>query len=122
MVRMSAETEDNVSIDIAEDPARVGLAWPPPGALRARKPDGGFIDCPVDYLTLPWWVYEQGIIPLQTLRVWLGAMELVEKRCTTPPDVPANYGPEELRRLLRLSRLPPVTNAIERLEDLRLLA
>lgn len=122
MARMSAETEDGVSIGIAEDPPRAGLAWPPPGALRARKPDGGFIDCPVDYLTLPWWVYKQGTITLQTLRVWFGTLELVEKRCTASPDVPAHYGPEELRRLLRLSRLPPVTDAIERLEDLGLLA
>src|SRR5262249_10274090 len=34
--------------------------WPPTGTQQARKPAGGFIDCPVDYLTLPWWVYQQG--------------------------------------------------------------
>jgi len=27
--------------------------WPPTGAQQARKPAGGFIDCPVEYLTLP---------------------------------------------------------------------
>ena len=29
-------------------------AWPPTGAQQAHKPAGGFIDCPVEYLTLPW--------------------------------------------------------------------
>ena len=32
------------------------LAWPPTGPQQARKPAGGFIDCPVDRLTLPWWL------------------------------------------------------------------
>ena len=76
-------------------------AWPPTGTQQARKPAGGFIDCPVDYLTLPWWVYQQGAMGLDTLRVWLGTLELVEKRCGKAPDTPAYYGPEELRRLLR---------------------
>jgi len=122
MTRISAAKDDGYSVGMPNDSPALALPWPPPGGLRARKPDGGFIDCPVDFLTLPWWVYEQGTITLQTLRVWLGTLELVEKRCTTSPDVPAHYGPEELRRLLRIPRLPPVTDAIERLEDLGLLA
>ena len=28
-------------------------AWPPTGTQTAHKPAGGFIDCPVDHLTLP---------------------------------------------------------------------
>ena len=32
--------------------------WPPTGTQTARKPAGGFINCHVDYLTLPWWVYQ----------------------------------------------------------------
>ena len=28
--------------------------WPPTGTQQARKPAGGFIDCPVEYLILPW--------------------------------------------------------------------
>jgi hypothetical protein len=122
MTRISAAKDDGYSVGMPNDSPALALPWPPPGGLRARKPDGGFIDCPVDFLTLPWWVYEQGTIPLQTLRVWLGTLELVEKRCTASPDVPAHYGPEELRRLLRIPRLPTVTDAIERLEDLGLLA
>ena len=97
-------------------------AWPPTGIQTAHKPAGGFIDCPVDYLTLPWWVYQQGAIALGTLRVWLGTLELVEKRCCTAPDAPVHYGPEELRHLLRLPRLAPVQEAVQRLEDLGLLA
>ncbi len=97
-------------------------AWPPTGAQQAHKPAGGFIDCPVDYLTLPWWVYQQGTIALGTLRVWLGTLELVEKRCCTAPEAPAHYHPEELRRLLRVPRLAPVTAGLQQLEDLGLLA
>src|SRR6266581_3092205 len=52
--------------------------WPPTGTQQARKPAGGFIDCPVDYLTLPWWVYQQGAIALGTLRVWLGTLQRLE--------------------------------------------
>ncbi len=97
-------------------------AWPPTGIQQARKPAGGFIDCPVEYLTLPWWVYQQGAIGLDTLRVWLGTLELVEKRCCTAPDAPVHYGPEELRRLLRAPRLAPVTAGLQQLEALGLLA
>jgi hypothetical protein len=97
-------------------------AWPPTGTQTAHKPAGGFIDCPVDYLTLPWWVYQQGAMGFDTLRVWLGTLELVEKRCCTAPEAPAHYGPEELRRLLRAPRLAPVQEAVQRLEDLGLLA
>src|SRR6266852_8195196 len=97
-------------------------AWPPTGTQQARKPAGGFIDCPVDYLTLPWWVYQQGAIGLDTLRVWFGTLELVEKRCCTDPDTPVHYRPEELRRLLRAPRLAPVTTGLQQLEDLGLLA
>src|SRR5262249_41675632 len=75
--------------------------WPPTGTQTARKPAGGFIDCPVDYLTLPWWLYQQGAMGF---------------------DTPAHYGPEELRRLLRAPRLAPVQEAVQRLEDLGLLA
>src|SRR2546428_10911567 len=57
-----------------------------------------------------------------TLRVWLGTLELVEKRCGAAPEVPAHYGPEELRRVLRLPRLAPVTAALQQLEALGLLA
>src|SRR6266852_3125388 len=97
-------------------------AWPPTGTQQARKPAGGFLDCPVDHLTLPWWLYQQGTIALGTLRVWLGTLELVEKRCGTAPDTPAHYGPEELRRLLRAPRLAPVTAGLQQLEALGLLA
>jgi len=97
--------------------------WPPlSGHPMARKPAGGFIDCPVDRLTLPWWCYQEGAIDLGTLRVWLGTLELVEKRCGAAPEVPAHYGPEELRRVLRLPRLAPVTAALQQLEALGLLA
>src|SRR5256712_13316276 len=97
-------------------------AWPPTGAQQARKPAGGFIDCPVDHLTLPWWLYQQGTMAFGTLRVWLGTLELVEKRCCTAPDVPAHYGPEELRRLLRAPRRAPGTAGLQQLEALGLLA
>ena len=97
-------------------------AWPPTGIQQARKPAGGFIDCPVDYLTLPWWVYQQGAMGLDTLRIWLGTLELVEKRCCTAPEAPVHYGPEELRRLLRVPRLAPVTAGLQQLEALGLLA
>jgi hypothetical protein len=96
--------------------------WPPTGAQQARKPAGGFIDCPVDYLTLPWWLYQHGTMAFGTLRVWLGTLELVEKRCGAAPDVPAHYRPEELRRLLRVPRLAPVTAGLQQLEALGLLA
>src|SRR6266704_3023655 len=96
--------------------------WPPTGAQQARKPAGGFIDCPVEYLTLPWWLYQQGTMAFGTLRVWLGTLELVEKRCGAAPDVPAHYRPEELRRLLRVPRLAPVTAGLQQLEALGLLA
>src|SRR2546426_1236448 len=96
-------------------------AWPPTGTQQARKPAGGFLDCPVDHLTLPWWTYQQGAMALGTLRVWLGTLELVEKRCGTDPDTPAHYSPEELRRLLRAPRLAPVTAGLQQLEDLGLL-
>ena len=59
----------------------VACAWPPTGTQTTHKPDSGFIDWTDDYLTLPWWVYQQGAIALGTLRVWLGTLELVEKRC-----------------------------------------
>jgi hypothetical protein len=98
------------------------LSWPPTGIQQARKPAGGFIDCPVDCLTLPWWRYQQGALALNTLRVWLGALELVEKRCDMAPETPVHYGPEELRRLLDLPRLTPVTTALQQLEALGLLA
>ncbi len=97
-------------------------AWPPTGTQQAHKPAGGFIDCPVDYLTLPWWVYQQGAIGLDTLRIWLGTLELVEKRCCTAPDASVHYHPEELRRLLRAPRLAPVTAGLQQLEALGLLA
>jgi hypothetical protein len=98
-------------------------AWPPTGGRQtARKPAGGFIDCPIDVLTLPWWVYQQGSIDLGTLRAWLGMLELREKRCTVSPGTPVHYSLEELRRLLRAPRLAPVTAAIQRLEVLGLLA
>jgi hypothetical protein len=90
-----------------------GLLWPPTGTQQARKPAGGFLDCPVDRLILPWWLYQQGAMAFGTLRVWLGALELVEKRCEMDPGTPAHYGPEELRRLLRLPRLAPVTAAVQ---------
>jgi len=67
-------------------------------------------------------VYQQGAIALGTLRVWLGTLELVEKRCCTDPDAPVYYDPEELRRLLHVPRLEPVRAALQRLEDLGLLA
>src|SRR5438093_4934349 len=102
--------------------AGAACVWPPTGTQRARKSAGGFIDCPVDYLTLPWWVYQQGAIALGTLRFWLGTLELVEKRCCTDPDAPVYYDPEELRRLLHVPRLEPVRAALQRLEDLGLLA
>src|SRR2546422_405699 len=97
-------------------------AWPPTGAQQARKPAGGFLDCPVDHLTLPWWMYQQGAMALGTLRVWLGTLELVEKRCCTAPEAPVHYRPEELRRLLRAPRLAPVTAGLQQLEELGLLA
>src|SRR3989449_4259499 len=97
-------------------------AWPPTGAQQARKPAGGFLDCPVDHLTLPWWMYQQGAMALGTLRVWLGTLELVEKRCCTAPEAPVHYNPEELRRLLRAPRLAPVTAGLQQLEELGLLA
>jgi len=56
-----------------------------------------------------------------TLRVWLGTLELVEKRCCTAPEAPVHYSPEELRRLLRAPRLAPVTAGLQQLEDLGLL-
>ena len=96
--------------------------WPPTGAQQARKPAGGFIDCPVDYLTLPWWLYQHGTMAFGTLRVWLGTLELVEKRCCTAPEAPVHYRPEELRRLLRVPRLAPVTAGLQQLEELGLLA
>ncbi|MGE3538666.1 MAG: hypothetical protein AB7N91_14710 [Candidatus Tectimicrobiota bacterium] len=97
--------------------------WLPTGGCQtARKPVGGFIDCPIDVLTLPWWHYRQGALELATLRVWLGTLELVEKRCGAAPEVPAHYGPDELRRLLRWPRLGPVTAAVQQLEALGLLA
>src|SRR2546430_12350285 len=102
--------------------AGAACVWPPTGAQQARKPAGGFIDCPVDHLTLPWWLYQQGTMAFGTLRVWLGTLELVEKRCCTAPDTPAHYGPEELRRLLRAPRLAPVTAGLQQLEALGLLA
>src|SRR5712691_7783834 len=74
------------------------------------------------YLTLPWWVYQQGAMGFDTLRVWLGTLELVEKRCCTAPDTPAHYDPEKLRRLLRAPRLAPVTAGLQQLEALGLLA
>src|ERR1700675_1455146 len=106
-----------------ETPAAPGapLAWPPPSTQHARKPAGGFIDCPVDRLTLPWWLYQQGAMDFGTLRVWLGTLELVEKRCAVAPGIPAHYGPEELRRLLCWPRLAPVTAALQQLEALGLL-
>ncbi len=67
-------------------------------------------------------MYQQGAIGLDTLRVWLGTLELVEKRCCTAPDTPAHYDPEELRRLLRAPRLAPVTAGLQQLEALGLLA
>jgi hypothetical protein len=76
----------------------------------------------VDYLTLPWWVYEQGAMRIGTLRVWLGTLELVEKRCGAAADAPVHYSAAELRRLLRVPRLAPVTDAVQQLEDLGLLA
>ena len=88
----------------------------------ARKPAGGFIDCPVECLTLPWWVYQQGAMGLGTLRVWFGTLELVEKRCGAAPGTPVHYSAEELRRLLRVPRLAPVTAAVQQLETLGLLA
>src|SRR5713101_30277 len=118
MTRIAAAHEVGSAMESLTDPQARGLPWPPPGGLRARKPDGGFIDCPVDYLTLPWWVYQQGAMGLDTLRVWLGTLELVEKRCCTDPDAPVHYGAEELRRLLHVPRLAPVTAALQRLEDL----
>ena len=97
--------------------------WPPSGGRQtARKPAGGFIDCPVDVLTLPWWVYQQGVMGLSTLRVWFGTLELVEKRCGAAPGAPVHYSAEELRRLLRVPRLAPVTAAVQQLEALGLLA
>ena len=97
--------------------------WPPVGGRQtARKPAEGFIDCPIDVLTLPWWVYQQDAMGLSTLRVWLGTLELVEKRCGAAPGTPVYYSAEELRRLLRVPRLAPVTAAVQQLEDLGLLA
>jgi len=97
--------------------------WPPVGGRQtARKPAGGFVDCPIDVLTLPWWVYQQGAIGLGTLRAWFGTLELVEKRCGVVSDAPVHYSAEELRRLLRVSRLAPVTAAVQQLEALGLLA
>src|SRR5712691_3610381 len=96
--------------------------WPPTGGHKARKPAGGFLDCPVDHLTLPWWLYQQGTMAFGTLRVWLGTLELVEKRCCTAPEAPVHYRPEELRRLLRAPRLAPVTAGLQQLEELGLLA
>ena len=46
----------------------------------------------------------------------------MEKRCDIAPETPAHYGPEELRRLLGLPRLAPVTTALQQLEALGLLA
>src|SRR5205807_5221343 len=69
-----------------------------------------------------WWLYQQGAMGLDTLRIWLGTLELVEKRCCTAPEAPVHYGPEELRRLLRTPRLAPVTAGLQQLEDLGLLA
>src|SRR2546428_10071527 len=57
-----------------------------------------------------------------TVRVWLGTLERVEKHCGAAPEVPAHYGPEELRRLLRAPRLAPVTAGLQQLEELGLLA
>jgi hypothetical protein len=71
---------------------------------------------------LPWWVYQQGAMGLDTLRIWLGTLELVEKRCGAAPEAPVHYGPEELRRLLRVPRLAPVTAGLQQLEALELLA
>jgi len=67
-------------------------------------------------------VYQQGAIGLDTLRIWLGTLELVEKRCCTAPDASVHYHPEELRRLLRAPRLAPVTAGLQQLEALGLLA
>ena len=41
------------------------------------------------------------------LRVWLGTLELVAKRCAVALETPVYYGPEELRRLLGLPRWRP---------------
>src|SRR5215472_12813304 len=114
----------SVSMPVPQLASALGAAcaWPPTGAQQARKPAGGFIDCPVEYLTLPWWLYQHGTMAFGTLRVWLGTLELVEKRCGAAPDVPAHYGPEELRRLLRVPRRAPVTAGLQQLEDHGLLA
>ena len=97
-------------------------AGPPTGAQQARKPAGGFLDCPVDHLTLPWWLYQQGAMAFGTLRVWLGILELAETRCGAAPEGPAHYRPEELHRLLRAPRPAPVCAVVQQLEALGLLA
>jgi hypothetical protein len=46
------------------------------GHQTARKPAGGFVACPLDVLTLPWWAYQRGASSLETLLVWFGTLEL----------------------------------------------
>src|SRR5437867_9799991 len=68
--------------------------WPPTGTQQARKPAGGFIDCPVDHLTLPWWLYQHGTMAFGTLRVWLGTLELVRSAAVRPRTPPRTTAPK----------------------------
>jgi len=109
-----------VSVSAPAAPDQAGV-WSPTGRQQARKPDGGFLNDPLPAFTLPWWGFRQGQLSLDTLRVWFGTLELVERRCGVEPGTPAHYTTAELQHLLQAPRLAPVARAVARLEETGLL-
>jgi hypothetical protein len=61
---------------LADPPPNTALAWPPStGRQSADKPAGGFVQCPLDRLLLPWWLYQADRLSFFALRTYWGALD-----------------------------------------------
>jgi hypothetical protein len=79
-----------------ERSTKAGKSW----HVAVGKPAGGYVPIPADNLLRAWRAYQEGVIGLFDLRVWLACHELVARRCSMDRKLKACYRLEELRPLL----------------------
>lgn len=71
--------------------------------FAARKPVGGFCFVPAMAILSLWWAYQQAIVGLLEVRIWLAAFEAVARRCGARDKRRRRFVEHELARLVGVS-------------------
>ncbi len=83
--------------------------------FAARKPIGGFCFVPAMAILSLWWAYQQAIVGLLEVRIWLAAFEAVARRCGARDKRRRRFVEHELAELVGVSE-ERVQRALRRLE------